>query len=66
MLHHFPEKDRLGIDDYLVFSIDITLYDHNPFATYLTSVIHVGYIFQDNRYYVKSFPPVEFFYSLLV
>lgn len=61
MFHHFPEE--LAKDEYLVFSTDLT-YDHNPYATYLTSATHVGYIFKDNHYVKKSLPPLELSYSL--
>lgn len=51
MFHHFPE---LGNEDYLV-SIDL-MYDHNPYATYLKSATHVGYIFKDNNYVTPLIP----------
>jgi RHS repeat-associated protein len=60
MFHHFPLE--LGVQDYLVSSTDL-FYDQIPTGTYLTQVVHTGYILDQNHYVGKSFPPVEFTYS---
>ena len=60
IFHHF--LNELGKEDYLVKSMDFK-YDQSPFTTYLTSITHVGYIWKDNKYSRKSFPPLELSYS---
>jgi hypothetical protein len=61
MFHHFPEQTPY-LQDYLVSSTNFT-YDPNPFASFLTSITHVGYLWKENKYSQKSFPPVNFCYS---
>jgi Salmonella virulence plasmid 65kDa B protein len=60
MFHHLPNE--LGMSDCLVSSMDLT-YDDNPFATYLTSITRVGYLYKDGQYLKKALPPLEFSYS---
>jgi RHS repeat-associated protein len=67
MFHHFPQE--LGVADYLVRSTEF-LYTASPIGSFITSVIQAGYVLQPdqshpNRYLKKSFPPVEFEYSLV-
>lgn len=61
MFHHFPEETP-KLQDYLVCSTNFT-YDPNPFASFLTSITHVGYRWKDNKYSQKSFPSIDFSYS---
>src|SRR5262249_2761413 len=62
MFHHFP--DEFETNDYLVRSTEL-VYDENPVASYLTSVIQSGYRCRSgNTFFKKSLPSLQFEYSL--
>ena len=61
MFHHFP-NETIGTDC-LVSSTDLE-YAETPFASYLESVTHSGYLRQAGSTFLKkSLPPIEFEYS---
>jgi RHS repeat-associated protein len=61
MFHHFPNE--LAAADCLVSAKHFG-YNEGPINTVMTSVIHSGYLRQeDNIYQERSLPPVEFEYS---
>jgi len=61
MFHYFP--DKLGTEDYLVRSTDLT-YSEDAIGSFITSATQSGYVRQQNGYLKKSLPPLEFEYSL--
>ncbi|MBN2386310.1 MAG: hypothetical protein JXB85_04765 [Anaerolineales bacterium] len=61
MFHHFP-NETVGTDC-LVSSTDLE-YEATPFASYLVSVTHCGYVRKAGSQFLrKSLPPVEFEFS---
>ena len=61
MFNHFPAE--LGAEDYLVRTTEF-VYDANPIASLLTSIIQSGYArTPSGRYRTSSMPPLEFSYS---
>ncbi len=61
IFHHFP-NETIGTDC-LVSSTDLE-YAETPFASYLESVTHSGYLRQAGSTFLKkSLPPIEFEYS---
>lgn len=61
LFHHF--RQELGVDDYLVKSLDLSYKETNSFS-YLDTVTSRGYILQnDGTYSSKHFPPVSFTYQ---
>jgi RHS repeat-associated protein len=62
MFHHMEELGELPC---LVRSVDFT-YDENQIVSYLKSITQVGYQKQtDGQYLRRSFPPIEYTYSLV-
>lgn len=59
--HHFSAE--LGVDDYLVRSMDLG-YDENPNITYLDTINQTGYIWNTDGglQSKRSLPPIEFSY----
>lgn len=67
MFHRFDESGQLDEsreDWYLVRSTDFR-YEKNPVASYLTSATQTGYVREEGteRYYRRSYPPLELSYD---
>jgi RHS repeat-associated protein len=65
MFHYFP--DELGPKDRLVQATEFS-YDHGPVITFMTQVVHSGYVLQQDQgqqpqYIKRSLAPLEFEYS---